>query len=326
VPVVAKAMELGQMRYDQGFEMHQILKEYEILGGILFTFLVEVVDHIDQPCSRSELLACAQRLFRAIALIQQVTATQYTLAAQEQVREREERLRGFNRALSHEIRNRIGAIRNAVEMLREEFVLSSTPLRDRFSSMAVENTQAVERTVENLIALSRTEPSSRQQQNVLLPDVVFEAVRQLRHFAESRGVVVRTAELPRIEVPASVLELALTNYVSNAVKYHDPQKEERWVELRAAVREGELVIEVADNGIGVPEEARDQLFERFYRVHDRLAEHVEGTGLGLSIVREAVESVGGRAWAAFDRPGETVFALSVPSRRSRDRSGPPAAG
>jgi hypothetical protein len=76
-PVTAKAIELGELRYSQGFDAHQILKEYEILGGILFSFLVRTVDGIDEECTRPELLACAHRLFRAVAIIQQVTTTHY---------------------------------------------------------------------------------------------------------------------------------------------------------------------------------------------------------------------------------------------------------
>ena len=89
VPVIAKAMELGELRLNQGFAVHQILKEYEILGGVLFSFLVGTVDSIPDECTRSELLACAQRMFRAISVIQQVTTMQYLRLADEKVRERE---------------------------------------------------------------------------------------------------------------------------------------------------------------------------------------------------------------------------------------------
>jgi signal transduction histidine kinase len=149
--------------------------------------------------------------------------------------------------------------------------------------------------------------------------------RQLRDYAAARGVDVRIAEdLPEIEVPSSLMEIALSNYLSNAIKYHDREKTDRWVEIRASLVDAEreaddgvLIVEVIDNGIGVEPGARAQLFQRFFRAHEETA---EGTGLGLTIVKEAVESVGGSAWADFDRPGQTVFGLRLPSRRSADRS------
>ena len=81
---------------------------------------------------------------------------------------------------------------------------------------------------------------------------------------------------------------------------------------------GELIVRVRDNGIGVPPEAREQLYEQFFRAHGDTVTGVEGSGLGLSIVRETVESMDGRAWAEFPDEGGTVFAFSLPSRREED--------
>ena len=328
IPVVAKALELGGMRHKQGFEAHEILKEYEILGGVLFHFISSIADDIEQPCSRSELLACGQRLFRAVAVVQSVTTTQFLRLANRQIAEREHRLHGFNRALSHEIKNRIGTIRGAVEMLNEEFVLTDPALRQKFQNIATENTDAMDRVIHNLIELSRAQSDRRHQHHVLLPETVAEVRRQLRDYAAARNVQVRVAEdLPQLEVPSSLIEIALSNYLSNAIKYHDPAKSERWVEIRGtAVGPGadELMLEVIDNGIGVDPRARAKLFQRFYRAvddRDDSAElvSVEGTGLGLTIVKDAVESVGGYAWADFDRPGVTVFGITLPCRREQDR-------
>jgi signal transduction histidine kinase len=96
---------------------------------------------------------------------------------------------------------------------------------------------------------------------------------------------------------------------------------DRWIEIRGRVerrddKRGEsLIVEVRDNGIGVPEEARAKLFERFFRANTESVTGVEGTGLGLSIVRETVESVGGRAWADVNGPAGSTFAFAIPCRR-----------
>src|SRR5689334_8212055 len=118
-PVIAKAMELGALRHTQGFDEHQLLKEYEILGGILFQFLTDAVVEIETDCTRAELMTCAGRLFQAIAVIQQATTTQFLMLARAQVAEREDRLRTFNRALTHELRNRIGAAMGASQIIIE---------------------------------------------------------------------------------------------------------------------------------------------------------------------------------------------------------------
>ncbi|MEW5930088.1 MAG: sensor histidine kinase [Gemmatimonadota bacterium] len=326
VPVVAKAIELGGLRYDQGFDAHEILKEYEILGGVLFAFLVRTVDGVEEPCTRSELLACAHRLFRAVSIIQQHTTGHYLRLSAEQVRERENRLRSFNRMVSHELKNRIGTVLGAAQMLQEEWIAANPEKRARFAGMVVQNTEAMQDVLQNLLELSRLDNDVRRQRNVLLPEAVGEVMRQLREMAQARGVEVEVeGELPCIEVNAAAVELCLSNYVSNAVKYSDPSRPSRWVRVRASLRSDpggrgcELVVEVRDNGIGVPEEARAKLFQRFFRAHGTVT-GVEGTGLGLSIVRETAESMGGRTWAEFGEEG-SVFALALPCRRVGERAG-----
>ena len=324
MPVVAKAMELGELRLAQGFSAHEVLKEYEILGGILFTFLIETVKTVDEECTRSELLTCAQRMFRGIAVIQQITTTQYLRIADEEMHEREERLRNFNRTLTHELKNRIAAVGGASSMLTESWVDSDAEQRGKFIGIIARNAAEMQNVLEDLLTLSRMDGDARQQRNVLLPEAVAEAARQLREMAADRGVEIRTAEdIPPVEVDAAAVELCLANYISNGIKYSDPESQDRWVEVRAQINDGtdgdgEVLIEVHDNGVGIPDEAREQVFERFFRADATSA--VDGTGLGLSIVRETAESLGGRAWVEEKQGDETgsIFKISLPARRSAD--------
>jgi signal transduction histidine kinase len=321
MPVVGKAIELGELRFSQGFSAHQILKEYEILGGVLFAFLARTADDIEEPCTRGELLACAHRLFRAVAVIQQVTTTHFLRAVDERVNEREERLRGFNRMISHELKNRIGAVLGAGQLLEDDELAADAAARAKFTRIVVDNAEGMQALMENLVSLSRIDDDSRRQRHVLLREAVAEVVRQLREMARARGVTIRIDDaLPRIEVNAAAVELCLTNYISNSIKYSDPQSVDRWVEIsgeivRPETGTPELVVEVRDNGIGVPPDARHRLFERFFRVRSTSVDDVEGTGLGLSIVQETMASIGGRAWGDFPDDRGSRFMLGMPCRR-----------
>lgn len=325
VPVVAKAMELGELRFSQGFDEYELLKEYEIFGGILFSFLSRVVDEIEEPCTRGELLACAHRLFLAVALIQQATLTHYLSLVKERLNEREQRLRGFNRALSHELRNLIGTIAGAAEIL--ELGTFSPEQQRTMTSMILRNSANMKVTLENLVELSRVDEDARQSRHIALPSAAAEVARQLRESAGAHRVEIRlSADLPSIDVSAAAFELCLSNLLANAIKYSDPAKEKRWVEVRAyvtAADEGvqpETVVEVRDNGLGVPEAKRPNLFKRFFRAHEDSNEEIDGTGLGLSIVRDTAASLGGRAWADFHEVG-TTFYFTMPNRRSDDEAG-----
>lgn len=320
--VVAKAMELGKLRFAQGFDAYELLKEYEMFGGILFAFMSRIVDEIDVPCTRSELLGCAHRLFTAVALIQQATLTNYLSLVSSRLTEREERLRGFNRTLSHELKNRLGAITGAAQVLELESLEESE--RTRLLSVVSRNVFGMQGVLDNLIELSRLESDARQQRHVTLPTAANEVVRQLRDAARAKGVELRVAsDLPAMEVNAAAVELCLSNLISNGIKYADPAKPERWVEIGAHTdgAEGDpalIAVEVRDNGLGVPLDRRDHLFERFYRAHEDVVASAEGTGLGLSIVRDTAKSLGGSAWAEFT-DDVTVFAFSVPVRRAKDQ-------
>jgi signal transduction histidine kinase len=312
--VVAKAMDLGELRHSQGFTEYEILKEFEIFGGILFAFLGDLVDELDgEP---AEWTVCATRLFQAVALLQQATATRYLQMMSAQIKEREDRLRAFDRALTHELRNRIGAVLGASQLL-EALDLSERDRR-QLASVVARNATGMRAVLENLLELSKI-GTARQHRHVLLPQAAAEAIRQLREMAGAEGVEITTEALPPVEVNAAAVELALANLVSNAIKYSDASRPKRWVRITGHYDgRAEVVVTVRDNGLGVPPEARDRLFERFFRAHTGAASGIDGTGLGLSIVREAIQELGGRIWAEFPAEGGSAFRFTIPARRESD--------
>jgi signal transduction histidine kinase len=319
--VISKARELGALRHAQGFDEFEILKEYEIFGGILFNFLARIVGEEEQY-SRSDLAIVSHRLFQAISLIQQATATQYLQLMKNQLGEREERLRSFNRALTHELRNRMGAISGAAQLLEIPELAESK--RRELGSLIVRNATGMRVVLEDLLELSRVKDDARQQRHVRLRSAAAEVRRHLRDAARAANVDIRIApDLPDVEVSAAAVELCLMNLISNSIKYADPSRESRVTEVRGYVmvsesdRPSEVVVEVHDNGIGVPAALRGRLFERFFRAHKESVPAVDGTGLGLSIVRETVEALDGRVWADFPAEG-SVFAFAIPCRRTAD--------
>lgn len=318
MPVVAKAMELGALRHAQGFDAYEILKEYEILGGIMFNYLAHAADEMPEPCEKSELLVCSHRLFRAISIVQETTTTHFLRLADEKVAEREDRLRGFNRAISHEIKNDVGAILGAGDLLVSMDSITEHQ-RNQFQQIIVRRARGMQSTLENLIALARLESDPRQHRHVRLPEAAAEACRQVREAAQDAKVELRVLpDIPDVEVNAAVVELCLRNYLTNAIKYADPGVDSL-VEIDGLIDKTrqQLVVRVRDNGLGVPADKRDKLFQRFFRAHETVT-GADGTGLGLSIVRDTVESAGGRAWAEFPDDG-SIFLFSLPYRRAETR-------
>jgi signal transduction histidine kinase len=282
---------------------------------VLFDFLVKEVENVGLEPTRAELLTCGHRVYHSIAVIQQHTTSEFLSLDEQRVREREDRLSSFNRMVTHELKNRVGAAQGAAEILRDGRVVQNKEEQKQFADMVGKNLERIGTILEDLDRFSRVqrEDAGRERYEPL-PDILTRVLDELADFVATRGVRVEVAkDLDTIEVPAATVELALRNLVTNAAKYRTETGNPTVLidsELRRDEDKCELTVRVTDNGLGVPENMREKLFERFFRAHEGASPET-GSGLGLAIVRETMKPVGGRVWAEFPPQG-SVFAFTVP--------------
>ena len=169
----------------------------------------------------------------------------------------------------------------------------------------------VVKVLQNLLELSRMDTDARRQHNVPLPRAAAEVARQLREMAQSAGVRVQLDNLPDVEVNASAVELCLTNYLSNAIKYSDADNEIT-VSATPDLKKGCLVVSVKDTGFGIPESEIPNLFKKFYRIKNDASRRISGTGLGLYIVKQMVEAHSGQIWVESKLHEGSTFSFSLP--------------
>lgn len=314
--ILEKAGELGALRHSQRASLHQVLREYQVLRGVLVAFVLEELERAGAAPPAGEAVELVNRLHQAVDVLSQATVEEFVGRYTQTIADQAERLDQFTRMAAHEWRQPLSALQFGVRLLREANV---DPAR-------VERTIAtVERNVQHLADLTRTmEAIARVRSNgdnavrqtISVTAVAQEAARQLREMADARGVHIRVADtLPALTIDVGRLELAFVNLLSNAIKYSDPDKNERYVEVNGTVADGTARIEVRDNGIGIPEAALPRIFERFTRAHEDQAElrQVGGIGLGLSIVEDCVRAMGGRIEVqAVERVGAT-FVMTLPT-------------
>jgi signal transduction histidine kinase len=168
--------------------------------------------------------------------------------------------------------------------------------------------------VRDLLDLARLEEDAATQtgrQRVDLAEIVRIQAERLAGLAVRNGVKMRVdanEPAPLVALPGD-LRLIAANLLENALRYNQPGGH---VDVRVHRTAAQVVLEVADNGIGIPEAERDRVFERFYRVDKARSRAVGGTGLGLSIVRHAVERHGGEVAMSTVLGEGTVFRVTLP--------------
>lgn len=314
--ILDKARELGALRHQQKASLHQVLREYQILGGVLVQFVLEEIDRLETHPPAPAGVIVVWQIHHAVDVLSQTTVEAFVSLYTRTITEQTERLQQFTRMATHEWRQPLGALQFGVGVLRQNGV----------SDRGQRTLDVLERNVAHLVSLTRKLESVARlhgssgdtvvTQKGPLGTIAREAARQLRDMAELRGVEISIPEeTPEITVDVGRLELTLVNLFSNAIKYSDPSKSRRQVEFSASADTAECRIEVRDNGIGIPQAAIGAIFERFTRAHSGgdspIA--VDGVGLGLSIVDDCVRAIGGRILVESVEGDGTTFVLILPS-------------
>lgn len=202
--------------------------------------------------------------------------------------------RDFVGNVSHELKTPIAAIRGRVETILEDSEMEPE-VRTRFLVSIRDQSMRLSSLVTDLLSLSRVESESALGDMVSLDlrAPVRESVAVLQGPAESKGIEL-DLDLPgqaaHVRGELESLRLVVNNLVDNAIKYTSAGGRV-WIKLRVA--DGQAVLEVADDGIGIEPKHQSRIFQRFYRVDKARSREVGGTGLGLAIVRHVVLAHGG---------------------------------
>ncbi|WP_088888826.1 ATP-binding protein [Leptolyngbya ohadii] len=214
-----------------------------------------------------------------------------------------EELDSFAYIASHDLKEPLRGIHNYANFLMEDY--GETLNEDGVGKLQtlVRLTQRMEDLINSLLHFSRLGRAELMRQRVNLNDLVYQVVATLTMARPQNAIEFRIPRaLPKVECDKAQINELFTNLISNAIKYND--KPEKWVEIgyvgdiQENAQEEPLhptVFYVRDNGIGIPKEYIEQIFQIFKRLHGR-DEFGGGTGAGLTIARKIVERHGGTIW------------------------------
>jgi len=223
--------------------------------------------------------------------------------------------RDFIANISHELKTPIGAVSLLAEALTEA---AKDPVQvKKFAKRLTKESERLTRITKEIIQLSRLQAADAitKPELVDIDDVVAQAIDQNQVAAESSRIKLVSGGDAGAEVYGDepLLAVALHNLVANAIQYSPKGSR---IGVGVTNSDGVVEIAVTDQGIGIPEDERDRVFERFYRIDPARSRHTGGSGLGLSIVKHVVQNHGGdvRVWS---QPGNgSTFTIRLPEATS----------
>jgi len=224
--------------------------------------------------------------------------------------------------VSHELRTPLTSIKGYVEALLDG--ATNDPVASRnFLDIILKQSDRLNLIIEDLLELSKIESGrvSLKEEPLELPALVERTLSMVKPMADKKRHHLITAIMPSLPPVAGDegrLAQVLTNLLDNAIKY-TPAGGTITVSATLAPSSGmserpaaAIDLSVADTGIGIPEQDRPRVFERFYRVDKARSRELGGTGLGLAIVKHIVEGHGGHVWVEANYPQGSRFVVRLP--------------
>ncbi|HAO6016608.1 TPA: cell wall metabolism sensor histidine kinase WalK [Listeria monocytogenes] len=218
--------------------------------------------------------------------------------------------------VSHELKTPVTALKGFAETLLDGAMYDEVLLK-KFLTIIKEESDRLHRLIMDILALSRIEqnPVAENVELVDVDEVIEQSARTIFEMATEKNIRVtipeKTSGSVMIETDRDKLQQIIINLLSNAINYTPVDGK---VEVKLIEQEAEVIIEVTDNGIGIPAKDIDRVFERFYRVDKARSRHSGGTGLGLSIVKHLVENCGGRIEVESQEEVGSTFRVTLPKK------------
>jgi signal transduction histidine kinase len=240
------------------------------------------------------------------------------LTALERIRE------AFVATVSHELRTPLTSIAGYLELLLDRSAGPLTERQARMLGVVDRNTGRLRALIDDLLTLSSVDAGRFQLSTAPLDlrVAVAAAVTAMGPVAAAGGLTLHS-RLPDDPLPVegdqASLERAMLNVLSNAVKYTPAGGS---VTVTGRSDGAEVVVSVADTGIGIPAADQEQLFSRFFRASNARDSNLPGTGLGLALVRELLERQNGAVEVSSREGVGTTVTLRLPARDPRNATAP----
>jgi signal transduction histidine kinase len=216
-----------------------------------------------------------------------------------------EELDRFVYSASHDLRSPISSLKGLIQITQlEDDIFQIKEYLNLMSQSLIRQDQFLS----DIIDYSKNKRKQVIAETVSLRQLIDEAISQLIHLENANQIIIQKEILiDEIENDSFRLKIIISNLVSNAIKYSDNTKKEMYISIKTYLENGFYTIQISDNGIGIKEELKDQIFEMYFGTNKN-----KGSGLGLYIVKEAVENIKGTIGVTSENQIGSKFTLTFP--------------
>jgi light-regulated signal transduction histidine kinase (bacteriophytochrome) len=223
-------------------------------------------------------------------------------------------LEQFGSAVSHDLKEPLLAITINLTLLKKRYEGKIGSETDTFIDETIDEAKQMQTLISDMLSYSRVGASAKPFVLTDFTAILNRLLANLRIPLEQSGAVVTHDPLPEVMADPIQLSQLLQNLIGNAIKFRGENKP--LIHISAKRKEKEWVLSVSDNGIGIPAEYTEKIFEMFQRLHNK--KEYPGTGIGLATCKKIVERHGGCIWVESNPGRGSTFYFTLPDRLMSD--------
>ena len=217
------------------------------------------------------------------------------------------------RMTSHDLKNPLQAAIANLELLSDDLADHHDPEIEKSLSAIDKQLERMNRIIGGILDLERMKSGIPAFEVCHIDRIIQNSLDEIQHLASDKHIHMEihlNDNLPNFLGDGRQFERALINLIENAIKFTIEGGE---VRLEVYQKGNEVIFEIGDSGIGIPEMLHDRIFDRFFRGRQKGADHITGSGLGLSLVKTIVENHNGRIWLKSQEGEGATFYVAVPA-------------
>jgi signal transduction histidine kinase len=216
--------------------------------------------------------------------------------------------------VSHQLRSPLTNLKWAVELISSGDLKRDPKRTEEYYSVLKENIGRMLELVDELLIVSKIEQGVLilRKKEVDFKKLVEDLISRSKFYALASNIEIKFHsgnDLPTVFADPSQVKLVVENLIDNAIRY---TKKEGVIDIWLEKREKQVLFRIKDSGVGIPEEDKKYIFQKFFRAENIMREQTRGSGLGLFVAKSIVESSGGKIWFESKEGKGTTFYFTLP--------------